>query len=94
MPFFNAWKVGGALVQALKNGIVLGVHRQNVHVFIACLPHHNLTRHYENLFARNGEIFPRFDCRECRAQTACANDRHQHHVHIGQAGDLAQTSLP
>ncbi len=77
--------------QALKNGVVLTVDRQNVYALVARFAHHDLARHDQNFLARHGEILARFDRRQRGAQTARADDCHQHHVRICQAGDLEQT---
>ena len=77
--------------QALKNGVVLRVDRQNVYALVARFAHYDLARHDQNFLARHGEILARFNRRQRGPQTARADDCHQHHVRICQAGDLDQT---
>ena len=52
--------------------------------------HDDLARHHENFFAGHCEIFPCLNRCQCGTQTARSDDGDQHHVGIGQAGDLAQ----
>src|SRR5437016_6489616 len=60
---------------------------------VARFTHHDFAGHHQNFFARNREIFARFNRRQCWAQSACSNDRHQHHVGVGEASELAQSDF-
>jgi hypothetical protein len=70
---------------------VLGVDRQNVDALVTRFAHYDLARHDQNFLAGHCEILARFDCSEGGAQTAGADNRHEHHVRIWKAGDLEQT---
>ena len=51
------------------------------------------TLHQGLTLARYSEVLAGFNRRKRRPQPAGADDRYQHHIRVGQAGDLAQTDF-
>ena len=51
-------------IEALKDRVVLTVHRQNMHAVFARFAHHDFPRHHENFLARHCQIFPCFNRRQ------------------------------
>ena len=50
--------------------------------FLRRRAHHRFTGHDQDFFARDRQIFARFDRRQRRSQSARSDDRDQHHVGI------------
>ena len=68
-----------ATIEALEDGVVLAIDRQNAHAFLCGGVHHDLAGHDENFFARNRQIFARFDRGQRRTQSAGSDNRNQDH---------------
>ena len=49
---------------------------------VARLLHDDLARHHQNFLARHRQILSRFNCGQCRTQSARPNDGDQHYVRI------------
>jgi len=72
--------------QALKDGVMFAVHREDVDPFAPGGFHDDLARHDEDLLAGDGEILPCFDGGQGGAQPANAHDGDENHVRLRQRG--------
>ncbi len=78
-------------LQALENGVVLAVDRQNLSFPFAGLAHHRGTGQNKDLLAGDRQILARAQRRQRRSQPGRADDGHQDHVrfrflhHLDQA---------
>ena len=81
-------------VQALENGVVLAVHGQYAHSGLPRFFHHDLSGHDQNFLAGDGQVLPRLNGGQCRAQPRCAHDGNQHHVRLRKLCQAAQAFFP
>ena len=82
-----------AAIEALENGIVLTVYRQDLHSFAGCGRHDKFTGHNQNFLARNREIFPSLNRGQRRLQTRRADNGNQHHVCLRKGGQINELLL-
>jgi hypothetical protein len=67
-------------LQALKNGVVLAVHGQDVHALGRSRSHHGFSSHDQDFLASHSQIHAALHGCQGRRKARSAYDGHQHHI--------------
>ena len=68
-------------LQTLEDRAVLAVDGNDLHPLLCCLSQHDVSRHHQRLFIRQGDILSRLNCIQGRKQSGRAD--HGGNDHIG-----------
>src|SRR6266404_1390770 len=85
---------GGFAIEALKNGGVLAIHRQNADALLAGFAHDQRAGHHQDFFGSDSDVFAGADRSQRRLQAGSADDRNHDNVGAGESGQLHQAFRP
>jgi hypothetical protein len=77
---------GRVALEALEDGVVLAVDREEFGAAFLCRGHHELAGEHENFLGRQGEVLAHGECGERGLESRGADDGHQHDIRLGLLG--------